>query len=293
MSSRESVLRTLVRPSSVVCRQWSVVRRRIMKQLPNIFTLLNLFFGCVAIVYILQNGMVSSTSEEGELMLMLPEKIYLASVFIGIAAVIDFLDGLVARIMNVSTDMGKQLDSLADLVSFGVAPGMIIYQFLRLSYAQQENGLGISAFLLLPAFIIPCAGAYRLGRFNLDKEQSYGFKGVPIPAAGLLIASFPLIYWYSNFPLAVSLLLNSWFWYALIAVVAYLMVSTVPMIALKFKQLSIKQDFPKLILVIVAIVAGLLLHWLAVPVVFVTYVILSLAMPEYAKGRDRSIARTI
>lgn len=264
-----------------------------MKQLPNIFTLLNLFFGCVAIVYILQNGMVSLTSQEGELMLMLPEKIYWASVFIGIAAVIDFLDGLVARIMNVNSDMGKQLDSLADLVSFGVAPGMIIYQFLRLSYAQQENGLDVSALWLLPAFIIPCAGAYRLGRFNLDKEQSYGFKGVPIPAAGLLIASFPLIYWSSNTSSAVSLLLNSWFWYALIAIVAYLMVSNVPMIALKSKEFNIKHDLPKFILIVVAIVAGIFLQWLAVPVVFVAYVMLSLIMPEYAKGDDRSIAEQI
>lgn len=255
-----------------------------MKQLPNIFTLLNLFFGCVAIIYIFQNGMVSLTNQEGELMLMLPEKIYLASVFIGIAAVIDFLDGLVARIMNVSTDMGKQLDSLADLVSFGVAPGMIVYQFLRLSYAQQEDGLNISSFWLFPALIIPCAGAYRLGRFNLDKEQFFGFKGVPIPAAGLLIASFPLIYWYSNTTFAISLLLNYWFWYALIAVVAYLMVSKLPMIALKFKEFSIKHDLPKLILIFVAVIAGILWQWLAVPVVFVAYIILSLAMPEYAKG---------
>ncbi len=262
-----------------------------MKQLPNIFTLLNLFFGCVAIVYILQNGLISLTNEGGELMLMLPEKIYLASLFIGIAAVVDFLDGLVARLFGVHSDMGKQLDSLADLVSFGVAPAMIVYQFLRLSYAQQESGLDISALWLLPAFIIPCAGAYRLGRFNLDKEQSYGFKGVPIPAAGLLIASFPLIYWFSNLPFVLNLLLNSWFWYALIAVVAYLMVSTVPMMALKFKELNIRYNIPKFMLIIVAVVAGIFLQWLAVPVVFVAYVTLSLAMPEYAKGNDRRIAK--
>lgn len=225
-------------------------------------------------------------------MLMLPEKIYWASVFIGIAALIDFFDGLVARMMNVSSDMGKQLDSLADLVSFGVAPGMIIYQFLRLSYAREENGLDISAFWLLPAFIIPCAGAYRLGRFNLDEEQSYGFKGVPIPAAGLLIASFPLIYWYSNLSFAIGLLLNTWFWYALIAIVAYLMVSRSPMIALKFKELNIGHDLPKFILIVVAIIAGIFLHWLAVPVVFVAYVVLSLAMPEYAKGERPRIAES-
>ncbi len=263
----------------------SVVRRSYnMKQLPNIFTLLNLFFGCIAIVLILQNGMVSVSNQEGDMMLMLPEKIYWASVFIGIAAIIDFLDGLVARMLNLSSEMGKQLDSLADVVSFGAAPGMIVYQFLRLAYAQQENGLDISAIWLLPAFVIPCAGAYRLARYNLDTEQSYGFKGVPIPAAGLLIASFPLIYWYANKPFLISILLNQWFWYILIAVIAYLMISTLPMMALKFKGFSVKNDKPKLILIALAIVAGIILHWLAVPVVFIAYVLLSLAMPEYAKG---------
>lgn len=233
--------------------------------------------------------MVLLAGQEGDLMLILPEKIYWASVFIGIAALIDFLDGLIARIMKVDTAMGKQLDSLADIVSFGVAPAMIVYQFLRLSYAQQENGLDVSSLWLLPAFIIPCAGAYRLGRFNLDKEQSYGFKGVPIPAAGLLIASFPLIYWYSNTSFTVNLLLSVWFWYALIAIVAYLMVSQLPMIALKSKEHSIKSDLPKLILIAVAILAGIVLKWLAVPVIFLAYVILSLAMPQNAKGADRNI----
>jgi CDP-diacylglycerol---serine O-phosphatidyltransferase len=247
-----------------------------MKQIPNIFTLLNLFFGCIAIVFILQNGLVATSNENGDLLLMLPEKMYWASVFIGVAAVIDFLDGLVARLMKATSEMGKQLDSLADVVSFGVAPAMIVYQFLRLSFAQQENGLDISLVWLLPAFVIPCAGAYRLARFNIDTEQSYGFKGVPIPAAGLFIASFPLIYWYSNSQWAVSLLLNKWFWYALIAIISYLMVSTLPMLAVKFKDLSVKGNLPKIILLVIAILAAIFLHWLAVPVVFILYVILSL-----------------
>jgi CDP-diacylglycerol---serine O-phosphatidyltransferase len=251
-----------------------------MKQIPNIFTLLNLFFGCIAIVFILQNGLVSTSNESGDLLLMLPEKIYWASVFIGIAAVIDFLDGFVARLLKATSEMGKQLDSLADVVSFGVAPGMIVYQFLRLAFAQQVNGLDISFAWLLPAFIIPCAGAYRLARFNIDTEQSYGFKGVPIPAAGLLIASFPLIYWYSNTEWAVSLLLNKWFWYAVIIIVSYLMVSTLPMLAMKFKNASIKGNLPKVILLVVAILSAIFLHWLAVPVVFIVYVILSLVMKE-------------
>lgn len=247
-----------------------------MKQIPNIFTLLNLFFGCIAIVLIMQNGMISTTGEEGDIMLMLPEKMYWASAFIGLAAIIDFLDGLVARFMKVSSEMGKQLDSLADVVSFGVAPGMIVYQFLRLSFAHQPDGLDASVGWLLPAFLLPCAGAYRLARFNLDTTQCFGFKGVPIPAAGILIASFPLIYWFSDNQTILTLLLNKWFWYTLIMLVSYLMVSTLPMMALKFKDFSLKNNYPKIVLVVFAIVAALIVKWLAVPVVFLGYVIISL-----------------
>jgi CDP-diacylglycerol--serine O-phosphatidyltransferase len=256
-----------------------------MKQLPNIFTLLNLFFGCLAITLILQNGLIATVSEEGDQLLMIPEKIYWASVCIGVAAIIDFLDGFLARLLKVGSEMGKQLDSLADVVSFGVAPAMIIYQFLRLAYAQQENGLNISAIWLLPAFIIPCAGAFRLARFNIDTEQSYGFKGVPIPAVGLLLASFPLIYWYSQEGFAVSLLLNKWFLYLVILIVSYLMISTLPMMALKFKDFSLKNNLPKIILLAVALVAGILLQWMAVPVVFVVYVILSLTMGKTVEAK--------
>jgi CDP-diacylglycerol--serine O-phosphatidyltransferase len=251
-----------------------------MKQTANIFTLLNLFLGCLAITLILQNGLVATSNEEGEQLLLIPEKIWWASLCIGLAAFIDFLDGFVARLLKVSSEMGKQLDSLADVVSFGVAPAMIIYQFLRLAYAQQEDGLNISSIWLLPAFIIPCAGAYRLARFNIDTEQSYGFKGVPIPAAGLLLASFPLIYWYSQESFAIKLLLNKWFLYAVILVVSYLMTSTLPMMALKFHDFTLKSNLPKIILVAIALVAGLLLGWMAVPLVFVVYVILSLTIPH-------------
>jgi CDP-diacylglycerol--serine O-phosphatidyltransferase len=256
-----------------------------MKQLPNIFTLLNLFFGCVAIMLILQNGIVATADQNGESVLMLPEQMYWASVFIGVAAVIDFLDGLVARLLNHASEMGRQLDSLADVVSFGVAPAMIIYQFLRLCFARQEDGLNSSVLWLLPAFIIPCAGAYRLARFNLDMTQSYGFKGVPIPAAGLLVASFPLIYWFADSNVAMTILLNYWFWYGLIIVLAYLMVSELPMMALKFKGVSFKKDLPKLTLLVIAVVAGIFFKWLAVPLTFIVYVCMSLSMPSYARGQ--------
>ena len=249
-----------------------------MKQIPNLFTLFNLFLGCIAIVFALQTeSFVIKVDGEGVTSFDIPEKIAVASYFIFAAAVIDFLDGFVARLLNATSEMGKQLDSLSDVVSFGVAPGVIMYQLLRISFIKEENGLETSILWLLPAFVLACAGAYRLARFNIDTEQSYGFKGVPIPAAGLLIASFPLILHYGNSLIDVNnWLTNKWVLYGIIAVVSWLMVSKLPLMALKFKDYTVKNNLPKYLLVVLAVVAALLLKWLAVPVVFVAYIILSL-----------------
>lgn len=251
-----------------------------MKQIPNIFTLLNLFAGCLAIVCIMQTGLTISVDGNGENLVVIPEKIYYASILIGVAAFIDFLDGFVARLLKVPSEMGKQLDSLADGVSFGVAPGLIAYQFLRLCYAQQPDGLDVNMAWLLPAFLLPCAGAYRLARFNIDLSQSHGFKGVPIPAAGLLFASFPLIYWYADNDTIIRILLNKWFWYAAILVVSYLMISKLPMMAMKFSGVTIKKLLPFLILAVVLLASGLSFGWLAVPITFIAYVILSLTLKQ-------------
>ncbi|MEN9599459.1 MAG: hypothetical protein RL596_1778, partial [Bacteroidota bacterium] len=99
-----------------------------LKQIPNIFTLANLFLGCIAIVYILQPGLTLTVSAEGDNLVVLPERMMIASWFIVAAAVVDFFDGFVARALGASSELGKQLDSLADVVSFGVAPGMIVFQ---------------------------------------------------------------------------------------------------------------------------------------------------------------------
>jgi CDP-diacylglycerol--serine O-phosphatidyltransferase len=248
-----------------------------MKYIPNLFTLINLFFGCIAILYILQDGIIIVSDDQGTQLLEIPPKIWMGSLFIALASVVDFLDGFVARLFKATSALGKQLDSLADVVSFGVAPGMIVYQFLRLSYASTPNGIEASIIWLMPAFFIPCAAAFRLGKFNLDDSQQYGFKGVPTPAVGILIASFPLIYWYSYSPDAVSLMQNKWLWYGIIVALCYLMVSNLPLMALKFKNFSVKSNLPKLILLLAAIIAAVLLKWMAVPVVFILYIILSLA----------------
>lgn len=258
-----------------------------MKNIPNLFTLLNLFFGCIAVILILQNGIVVLYNPDGSQYISMPEKIGFASLFIGLAGLVDFLDGLVARLFKATSPMGKQLDSLADLVSFGVAPGMILYQLLRLSFAEQPDGLDASVWWFLPALLFPCAAAYRLARFNLDESQAYGFKGVPAPAAGLLIASLPLISWYTTSPVVAALIVNKWVLYGLIAVVSWLMVSKLPLMALKFKDYGLRNNLPKLALLVLALLSAVFLKWLAVPVVFIFYIIVSLVAKKRG-GTDPS-----
>ena len=259
-----------------------------MKQIPNLFTLTNLLFGCLAIVAVLQNGIIIHVTAEGSELLDIPEKIWLASLFIGIAAVVDFLDGFVARLFKATSEMGKQLDSLADVVSFGVAPGMIIYQFLRLSFAKDPSGVDTSLLWLVPAFILPCAAAWRLARFNLDTTQTYHFKGMPVPAVGLLVASLPMIYFYSSEQWMIDLLLNKWFLFGIIFFLAYFMVSNHKMISLKFSGKSFNENEAKYILVLFSLLLIifqiqnevyfkiiLFSFWLVIPIIFLFYIVLS------------------
>lgn len=249
-----------------------------MKQIPNIFTLLNLFFGCMAIVFALQtDAVIIYLNEDFNSSFNIPEKLTWAAICIIIAAVIDFLDGFVARLLQATSSMGKQLDSLSDVVSFGVAPGVIIYQLLRFSFAREENGLNISIAWLVPAFILSCAAAYRLAKFNLDEAQGVIFKGVPVPAVGLLVASFPLILHFNTITSINNLIINKWVLYGLVFILSYLMVSNLRMMSLKFSDFTFKNNIPKITLLVITIITAIFLQWIAVPVVFVFYIILSLS----------------
>jgi CDP-diacylglycerol--serine O-phosphatidyltransferase len=255
------------------------------KHIPGIFTLFNLFFGCMAIVFALQTStVVIYIDQEFRSSFNIPEKLTWASVCIIIAALIDFLDGFAARLLKATSEMGKQLDSLSDVVSFGVAPAVIIYQLLKFSYAREENGLDVSIIWLMPAFILACAAAYRLARFNLNTDQQYSFKGVPVPAVGLLVASFPLILHFNTIQGMNSLIMNKWLLYALIIVLSYLMVSNIRMMSLKFPDFTLKTNMPKIILLAISIIAALFLHWAAVPVVFVFYILFSLTTSKIKEG---------
>ncbi len=246
--------------------------------IPNLFTLLNLFFGCIAIVFALQTeSVIIYVNDEFGSSFNIPEKLTWSAIFIGLAGLVDFLDGFVARLLNATSPLGKQLDSLSDIVSFGVAPAAILYQLLKFSFAREENGLDVSILWLLPAFILSCAAAWRLGKFNLDEEQVSNFKGIPAPAAGLLIASFPLILHYNAALFGIgNFFINKWVLYAIILLLSYLLISHLPIMGMKFQDYTIKNNIPKYILIAIAIISAVFLQWLAVPVIFVMYILLSL-----------------
>lgn len=246
------------------------------KQLPNFFTLLNLFFGCLAIVGGLQSGLVVAVRPEGQWYVDIPEKIWMVSLFIALAALVDFLDGFLARALQADSAMGKQLDSLADLVSFGVAPAILIYHFLRLAWAQLPAAMELSSVLLWPAFLLPLAAAWRLARFNLSPASTKVFTGLPVPAVGLFVASLPLVYWKAEQQWLIALLLNAYFYYGILLLLSFLMVSRIKLLTLKFSSFSWSDNRPRYLLIGISIAAVLLLQWLALPLIIVLYVLLSL-----------------
>ena len=233
-------------------------------QIPNIITLFNLISGSISIVFALEGNLS------------------MAAWFIGIAAVFDFFDGFAARMLHVSSEIGKELDSLADVISFGLAPGMILYMLLLNTGLCPEIiivGRNIVPFI---AFLIPAFSAYRLAKFNLDKRQTESFIGLPTPANALMIASFPLILNQQTNLAGVSAVFfattinNPWFLIIFILIFSYLLIAELPLMSLKFKTFKWNDNKVRYIFLIVSIVLFLLLFYTAIPLIIVFYVLLSL-----------------
>jgi CDP-diacylglycerol--serine O-phosphatidyltransferase len=246
-----------------------------IRQIPNLFTLINLVFGCLAILFVLQVDESMAYTEAGDLFLRLPEHMVYGSFCIAGAAVIDFLDGFIARWLNAASEMGKQLDSLCDAVSFGVAPSLIAYQLLKLSYLKSSGALDISIIVLTPALLIACCAVWRLAKFNIDQRQSVSFRGVPTPITAMVFASMPMILWFDAGVYS-DLLLNPWLLYGLVLITSFLMVSDWPMMSFKISVGGVKQNMPQLIFLLVALIAVFVLKWVSIPVIYIVYVLLSL-----------------
>lgn len=232
---------------------------RFKNNIPNLITLLNLLSGSIAIFLAFSGEML------------------LASGFIFVAAILDFFDGLAARLINARSGIGAQLDSLADVVSFGLAPSAIMYQLILQSPGNSLWNADFLKFLPYTALLLVASGAYRLAKFNTDPEQEVKFKGLPIPATGLFVGALPLIlYQYKETEGLIRFLQNDYFLFAVILFLSCLMVSNIPMISLKFKNLNWKDNISRFILLGAALVLFIFFRFSAVPMIIFLYIIISI-----------------
>ncbi len=236
---------------------------KIKAHIANFVTSLNLLCGCIAIYYLYHNEFMIG--------------VYL----ILAAAVFDFADGFVARLLHVKSEMGKQLDSLADVVSFGVAPGVVMFQLLTLSLKVWDFNL--PSYTPFIAFIIPIFSALRLAKFNIDERQTDHFIGLPTPANALVIFSFlpmasrqfesPLFPW-GDF--MYHLVTHPAVLIAATLSLSYLLVSNLPLFAMKFKSFRWNDNKIRYIFIFIALVLILLFYFVAIPFVIILYIAFSL-----------------
>ncbi|MFI1745838.1 CDP-alcohol phosphatidyltransferase family protein [Thalassobellus sediminis] len=233
-----------------------------MKQyIPNALTLLNLFCGCIAVLFAVNNNFIT------------------ASLFVFLGVFFDFFDGFAARKLNVQSELGVQLDSLADMVTSGLVPGIVMYKLLEIvesDWGEVDLSEGFALPLVpLLGLIITLASAYRLAKFNIDTEQQNYFKGLPTPANTLLIVSFPLIIEFQNSDVINAIILNKWFLLSVTILSCWLLNSNIKLFALKFKDWGFKANATRYIFVILCLVSLIVLQFAAIPLIIVLYIFMS------------------
>ncbi len=231
----------------------------VIRHIPNATTCCNLFSGCIACVMAYEM------------------KYELAVAFIILGAVFDFFDGMVARLLNVSGPMGKELDSLADDITFGLAPAMIVFSlFKEMSYPDCLQSL--SEYIPYTAFLISVFSALRLGKFNIDSRQTTSFIGLPTPANALFWGS--LVVGLHDFLVSPSF--NAVYLFVLVCVTSWLLIVEIPMFSLKFKNLSWKGNKVKYIFLLVCVPCILLLGVAGLAAIIVWYILLSVLTQKKA-----------
>ncbi|MEC7784146.1 MAG: CDP-alcohol phosphatidyltransferase family protein [Bacteroidota bacterium] len=235
--------------------------------IPNAFTMANLFCGMLG-VFFAATGHLDYAAYA-----------VVAGVFF------DFFDGFFARMFKVEGELGLQLDSLADVVTSGVVPGMVMFQMLhKLEHWNTgerwvEAGLSWESLSLLPflGFAITLASAFRLAKFNIDTRQTTSFIGLPTPANALLILSLPLIVQFQDYAIAETLITNTWFLLALTALSCYMLNAEIPLFALKFKSWGLAENKIRYGFLLLAIILLFWLTFAAIPLIIIAYVLISIA----------------
>lgn len=238
-----------------------------LKQLPNLMTVGNLLCGCLAIVSVFHGKPVH------------------AAVYVGLAAVLDFLDGFVARIVNGQSEFGKQLDSLADMVTFGVLPGVIMYHLmLKSCYFVMYENRDVYRIFKYYMFLVTAFSCIRLAKFNIDERQTTYFVGVPTPINTMAIVSLSLMVYYNQFGLQ-GIILNPWVLIGVASVSSALLVAELPLMSLKFKNFGFADNKGRFILLTLSVLLLPLLKFAALPAILILYIILSVIYPPVSKEK--------
>lgn len=225
---------------------------------PNFITLLNLLSGGIAVIFAVKGDLST------------------AALFVFFGIFFDFFDGFLARKLNVSSEMGLQLDSLADLVTSGLAPALVLVNLIELSILPSQDA---NCFLPYLGLLVLLCSAYRLAKFNISTEQSQFFIGLPTPANALLIMSLPLILDYQNSDSYNVLILNPFFLVVVTLLSSFLLNAPVKLIALKFKTWNFSENALKYILIIFSLVGLILFKFAGIPLIIIFYIIISLVNP--------------
>lgn len=252
---------------------------KLIQNLPNLLTLFNLFLGCMGIVYLYNDHMVIMTGKQEFFidMGLIPISCYCVM----LAGVVDFFDGFVARALKVESELGRQLDSLADVVTFGLVPGLIMYELLARAYYAHYNAFDYPILYFSSGFLLTIFAAVRLAKFNIDERQKTGFLGLPTPAMAMIIVSLPLIILRNELNL-ITTLQNHWVLLGLIVLLSYLMTSEIPMLSLKFKSFGWQENqwvYGLFVISLFIAFAGIFIFhlWFAIiPIILFLYIIISI-----------------
>ena len=231
----------------------------IKKHIPNTITLLNLFCGCIALVFAFQGAFE------------------MAFLFVALGIFLDFFDGFFARLFKVSSPLGLQLDSLADMVTSGAVPGLVMYQLMRAGSGWDGTWIPFLGFL------ITVGSCYRLANFNIDTRQTDSFIGLPTPANALFILSLPLVKANSSSFFVFEALTDHGILLAITIFSAYILNAEIPLFSLKVKNLSFSDNKLRIVFLILAAILVIFLNYTAIPLVIILYVFLSVINNKFLK----------
>ncbi len=231
----------------------------IKKHVPNLITLGNLFCGCIAVVFAFR------------------ENFEMAFLFVCLGIFLDFFDGFFARLFKVSSPLGLQLDSLADMVTSGLTPGLVMFQLMK-------GGSGWNyEWIPFLGFFITLGSCYRLANFNIDTRQTDSFIGLPTPANALFIMSLPLVLQHTESFMIMEILTDHGILLAITLFSAYILNAEIPLFSLKVKDFSLQKNALQIVFLALALIMLLTLQYLGLPLVIVTYVLLSVLSNKFLK----------